>query len=73
MTDNHDFLKGHISISKSFCRDLIKLLVLLASDIVCRTTNDREGAENPMGHADPLRYQAELQRMINKLINQVRD
>jgi len=73
MTDNHDFLKGHISISKSFCRDLIKLLALLASDIVCRTTNDREGAENPMGHADSLRYQAELQRMINKLINQVRD
>lgn len=73
MTDNHDFLNGHISISKSFCRDLIKLLVLLSSDIVCRTTNDREGAENPMGHADPLRYQAELQRMINKLINQVRD
>lgn len=73
MTDNHDFLKGHISISKSFCRDLIKLLVLLAADIVCRTTNDREGAENPMGHADPLRYQAELQRMINKLINQVGD
>ena len=73
MTDNHDFLKGHISISKSFCRDLIKLLALLASDIVCRTTDDREGAENPMGHADPLRYQAELQRMINKLINQVRD
>ncbi len=71
-TDNR-FLREHISVSKEFCKDLVEFLLLISDDVVCRITDDREGADNPHSHANPMRYKESIGRLTDRLLQDLED
>lgn len=73
MEPDNRFLREHISVSKEFCKDLMEFLLLLSDDVVCRITDDREGADNPHSHANPMKYKESISRLTNRLLQDLED
>lgn len=64
---------NQIVVSKSFCRALVQLLLLMSSDIICQITGDRKSSMSPSQHANPMRYQNDVRKLAAGLLEILRD